>query len=233
MLPPRTIFVLIAGFALGSCATKDRHSKDPLSVQREISKQLAARQKGYERLASFLEPGMTRRQVYALLPPYRPPTTFHYDARAQAYALVFAFPAPRGSQAESHPLDPDFEMEIDYILASETSPWPFVPRPPERKHGPDQTITPAIEFHFAPLKGPLVGGHTCETVRMSLRGPKNVTPPINEIDRLLFGRYRHLFTPKKVPSKENMDDRLLLRPTVRRVGSSSNYNSDSARSPSG
>src|SRR5687768_2525655 len=99
VIRPRTIFLLFATIALSGCATTAR---DPL----------AARKKAYERLASFLEPGMTRRQVYALLPPQRPPTTWGPGS-------VFALPiSPFLNQVEFHPLDPAFRLRLSYTLAN-------------------------------------------------------------------------------------------------------------------
>ena len=70
------------------------------------------RQKSYEKLVSMIQPGMTRRQLYALLPPKEVP-------RASPPS---AFGGPPTNwyfhHKEEHLLDRDFMLDVEYNLAS-------------------------------------------------------------------------------------------------------------------
>ena len=105
--------LLTALCVLPSCASSPRNP-------------LAARQRAYARLASFLKPGMTRRQLYALLPPQRTPT-YTVSASPLAPGISF-FPSPFDYRVETHPLDPDFYLSVSYLLAHPDS-APVVHRP--------------------------------------------------------------------------------------------------------
>ena len=93
----RILFLLLAvALVVGGCATRP---VDPL----------VARRQAYERILKNIQPGMTRRQLYALLPPQRTP-----EVETQP-----GFPSP-GTQfhREWYPLDRDFCVMADYHLAN-------------------------------------------------------------------------------------------------------------------
>lgn len=94
-----TIFLLAALSILTGCANIPR---DPLHQ----------RQRAYERLASFLEPGMTRRQLYALLPPQGTPT-FTRSTCLPSWGIS-ALPGP-ACWTERQRLDADFELDVSYL----------------------------------------------------------------------------------------------------------------------
>lgn len=104
----RKWLLIASAYILAGCAATQ--PKDPL----------AARQKAYERLTSFLEPGMTRRQVYALLPPARIPTYRGLpDSELQS---ILGLRGPFGMTSETHPLDSDFELQVSYLFARSEKP---------------------------------------------------------------------------------------------------------------
>ena len=99
--------LLAALCVLPSCASSQRNP-------------LAARQRAYQRLISLLEPGMTRRQLYALLPPQRAPS---YTVSTSPFPAGSHFlPGPNGYYSEIHPLDPEFHLTVSYLLAHPDSP---------------------------------------------------------------------------------------------------------------
>ena len=73
---------------------------------------VALRQKSYEKLVALIQPGMTRRQLYALLPPKEVP-------RASPPS---AFGGPPTNwyfhHKEEHLLDRNFMLDVEYNLAS-------------------------------------------------------------------------------------------------------------------
>ena len=89
---------LVALSVLPACATRARTP-------------LAARHRAYERLLSFVEPGMTRRQLYALLPPSCTPSAQHPSLSS------FIGIAQYSPHTEQHPLDRDFSLRVQYRLA--------------------------------------------------------------------------------------------------------------------
>jgi hypothetical protein len=126
MLVPR-IFFALGAVALGSCAGTNRDRNDPFGFERNSLEPLSARQKAYERLASYLERGMTRRQLYALLPPRRPPIMYPKEPDSP-----FAFPVLRLPNFELHPLDGDFALYVAYDLATSKDTAQVVIRQPTR-----------------------------------------------------------------------------------------------------
>ena len=81
-----------------SCAS----TKDPVKL----------RQKSYEKLASMIQPGMTRRQLYALLPPMEVPRASP-SGESIGPPLNWYF-----RHKEEHGLDRDFMLDVEYKLAS-------------------------------------------------------------------------------------------------------------------
>lgn len=71
-----------------------------------------ARRRAYERLLQCIEPGMTRRQLYALLPPRRIPQV---SRPMIAIGGIYTFSFPR----EEYPLDRDFSLVVEFRLASD------------------------------------------------------------------------------------------------------------------
>lgn len=108
MIDPRIILATFAVVALCSCATTPRDPNDPFNLVGMYQQECANRQKAYGGLLSFLERGMTRRQLYALLPPRRTPTIV-----VGAVDLVFVLPRA-DFQNEFHPLDADFALHVTY-----------------------------------------------------------------------------------------------------------------------
>jgi hypothetical protein len=95
-------FVLLAASVMvftSGCATQSPH---PIS----------ARRRAYERLLSFIEPGMTRRQIYALLPPRRTPSALPPSVFAVAGIPIYAH------HSELHSLDADFSLFVQYRVAN-------------------------------------------------------------------------------------------------------------------
>lgn len=92
----RTIWTIVIATAclLSGCASP----RDPL----------AARKRAYKRLLSFIEPGMTRRQLYALLPP----------RRTSIVVQPGMFTLPPSPPSERHELDPYFSLIVRYQLAN-------------------------------------------------------------------------------------------------------------------
>ena len=110
---------MVALVAFSGCASK---SSDPL----------AARRKAYQRLASFLEPGMTRRQLYALLPPAKRPMA------QSCISTSGAFPPACMMDREWYPLDQNLTLQVSYRLANpreypvtSSSKFPAHPTPKE------------------------------------------------------------------------------------------------------
>ncbi len=68
----------------------------------------AKRRKAYEGLLTFIEPGMTRRQLYALLPPRRPPTMV-----PSIFFIIGSIDRSPHLQ-EEHSLDPEFSLLVEY-----------------------------------------------------------------------------------------------------------------------
>jgi hypothetical protein len=108
-----TIAVL---WVLSGCATNARNP-------------LAARRQAYKRLLSFIEPGMTRRQLYALLPPCRTP-----EAKPPAFWGTVGI-TQYTSHAEKHPLDRNFFLHVQYRLAN-LKEYPLPAFAPGRRHNP-------------------------------------------------------------------------------------------------
>lgn len=70
------------------------------------------RQKSYEKLAALIQPGMTRRQLYALLPPKEVPRASPPgESIGPPLNLYFR-------HREEHMLDRDFQLAVEYKLAS-------------------------------------------------------------------------------------------------------------------
>ncbi len=93
-----TVLMTVALTFTSSCVS----TKDPV-VQR---------QKSYEKLAALIQPGMTRRQLYALLPPKEvprasPPSAFGGSPMNWYFHHI-----------EEHMLDRDFMLDVEYKLAS-------------------------------------------------------------------------------------------------------------------
>jgi hypothetical protein len=137
MLRPQFALAVIAICVLTGCATRPR---DPLTI----------RQQAYERLASFLEPGMTRRQLYALLPPQRPART---NVPGPGI-FMFGLPGPAGYQSEHYPLDPDFQLNVELVLAKSpaaSASWSFLPvHASANRSGPLRIQASAIDFSLDP-----------------------------------------------------------------------------------
>jgi len=96
---PRAFAFLIAlatMLSLASCAT---HSPDPLAAQRKV----------YEEQLLKIEPGMTRRQLYAVLPPSSAPEV----TPAGFSGAIISIPL-YDFHAERHPLGDDFDLRVEY-----------------------------------------------------------------------------------------------------------------------
>lgn len=189
MFRPQTALVTIVACVLSGCATTA--PRDPL----------VARQRSYERLASFLEPGMTRRQLYALLPPQRPARTGSVDVPGSS---IFGLMGPSGFQSEYYPLDPDFVLHASFILAK---------APTVSRSGPLIINATAIDLHLD-ARGPASPRDSKRAAPKTQRSGK-VCISAKAIDDLLFGRADRRL--RSVRSKEDLDDRLFDRPLVTRV----------------
>ena len=94
------MIAIVAAGLLNGCASQP----DPV----------LARKKAYERLLSFIEPGMTRRQLYALLPPRRTPVAYPsrtLTVSSMQSADVFLH------YTEEYELDREFSLFVQYRLA--------------------------------------------------------------------------------------------------------------------
>ena len=108
----RTIFTLTLAIALAGCSTPFRSGGGDEMIadfNRAVEVNRERRRKGYERLTQLIEPGMTRRQLYALLPPKKVLATAGHD--------VFDLPPAPPSQQELHYLDSEFRLRVFYTLA--------------------------------------------------------------------------------------------------------------------
>ncbi len=92
-----TVLMIIALTFTSSCVS----TKDPVAL----------RQKSYEKLVALIQPGMTRRQLYALLPPKEVP-------RASPQSLFPVDSRSNQNLHENHRLDWDFQVRVEYKLAS-------------------------------------------------------------------------------------------------------------------
>ena len=90
---------------------------------------LAARRHEYKRLLSFIEPSMTRRQLYALLPPCRTP-----GAKPPSLFSIISF-VQYSPHTEQHLLDRDFSLYVQYRLAN-LKEYPLPPFAPGRRNNP-------------------------------------------------------------------------------------------------
>lgn len=77
-------------------------TKDPVALRRE----------SYEKLVALIQPGMTRRQLYALLPPKEVPRASPPIAFGGS-PMNWYF-----HHKEEHMLDRDFRLDVEYKLAS-------------------------------------------------------------------------------------------------------------------
>lgn len=77
---------------------------------------LASRERAYERLLSFIEPGMTRRQLYALLPPRRTPVA-HWSGPITMSGVYGGGLGLDLTYSERHELDRQFFLLVQYRLA--------------------------------------------------------------------------------------------------------------------
>ena len=93
--------MIVAAGSLNGCAS----APDPVS----------ARKNAYERLLSLIEPGMHRRQLYALLPPRRTPIA--YPNRAFSGNSTLSVPVVISSM-EVHELDREFSLFVQYRFAN-------------------------------------------------------------------------------------------------------------------
>jgi len=121
---------LAAAILLPGCAGRPEQGALPgVAYERSSKESVAARHRAYKRLLSFIAPGMTRRQLYALLPPARPP---EIDAElyssAGVYTLVFV--------GETYPLDEDFSLSVLFIPVD-----PMASLRPGRQVRPPSTVT--------------------------------------------------------------------------------------------
>ena len=96
-MPRAFLFALVVMLSLASCAMPP----DPLAAQRKV----------YEERLKKIEPGMTRRQLYALLPPCRTPTADPPVLRQIVSLPMFTL------LTEEHPLDENFTLHVEYRLA--------------------------------------------------------------------------------------------------------------------
>ena len=90
--------LLLTFWMLSGCTASKR---DPLS----------ARRRSYEKLLTFIEPGMTRRQLYALVPPRKTPTATPPSLSTVIGVAMFS------PHTEQHELDHDFSLRVQYRLA--------------------------------------------------------------------------------------------------------------------
>jgi len=151
---------------------------------------LVARRHGYERLLSFIEPGMSRRQLYALLPPRRTPTALPHMVYNNFYAGNYAY------HGEAHPLDRDFSLYVQYRHANRRE-YPsgfgevqvgnaiFGPGPepkpiPSKQNLDDEIATPPI------LRGPtvpyartVIQDSTGSAERLAQKAPASICPERN------------------------------------------------------
>ena len=104
----RTVLLLLAlVIAFTGCASRE---------QRELKTRKAA----YERLSASIAPGMTRRQLYALLPPKDVPTA---SGPNSIIAVCSDPPADIWKFAfERYSLDDDFAVSVEFILARRYKP---------------------------------------------------------------------------------------------------------------
>jgi hypothetical protein len=120
-------FLFAAFFAVSGCLTSS-HSP------------LAARRHAYERLLGFIEPGMTRKQLYALLPPRLTPSATSPTMLGIGGVYIYAL------HTEKHPLDRDFSLYVEYRLAnpreypSALSPAPTSTKRMLSKQNPDDEL---------------------------------------------------------------------------------------------
>jgi hypothetical protein len=181
MFRPHTVLLIAAICGLAGCATTPT---DPL----------VARQNAYERLASFIEPGMTRRQLYALLPPQRPAMTVAVPD--PGFSSIPALLRPQAFQTETYPLDQNLDVQVEYLLANSalSKTWSFSSDsliPPEARSRPLVINAHAVDVHYT----------ASNSASLSISAAK--------IDELLFGK-----AAKSKRSKQNMDDRISSRPRV-------------------
>jgi hypothetical protein len=107
-----SLVLLFAASLITGCATHTSDPNDPFGLEQKQEKLLASRQRAYERLASFLEPGMTRRQLYALLPPNQKPSSCNENNSP------WVLPRPAfDTRTEDHPLDEVFRLRVHYALS--------------------------------------------------------------------------------------------------------------------
>jgi hypothetical protein len=157
-MPCRFSICLALGILLlPGCAFRE---KDPV----------AARRHAYQRIIRDLEPGMTRRQLYALCPPRRTPTAH------PPTLFGFGGGALHSLHTEDHPLDHDFSLFVIYRLAN---PREYSPR----KYPQAKSIDDLLIASQQPWKS--VQNLDDElAARPALRGPG-----INEVSMGLNGTY--------------------------------------------
>jgi hypothetical protein len=92
----RTFFILLSAASLfAGCAAPPGDN-------------IAPRRIAYQRLLRYIEPGMTRRQLYALLPPARTPLAVPPQFAAVIGTVCYT------PQTEQHPLDDKFSLSVEY-----------------------------------------------------------------------------------------------------------------------
>jgi len=108
---PRFCLLSLLTLGLGACAS---------SKYRDAT----LRKKGYDRIVKSIRPGMTRQQLYALLPPARRPT---------ASPPLTNSPASQGctQREDTHPLDDVCLLLVRYQLKN---PAEYPPPPKSRPH---------------------------------------------------------------------------------------------------